>query len=106
MNAEVQEKKTRKKRRIKENKLTEDPLAYKRAYLKANPDKRKRYQAAYYRKVIAKMDEEDLQLQYRKNLQHLQEIIQAVTEEDKEEVQEEITENVTENVTENIRIRG
>ena len=94
--------KKRRSRKVKENRKTENPREYNRLYLKANPDKRQRYQAAYYRKVIAKMDEEDLQLQYRKNLQHLQEIIQAVTEEDKEEVQEEITENVTEN----IRIRG
>ncbi len=73
------EPKKRRSRKVKENRKTENPREYNRLYLKANPDKRKRYQAAYYRKVIAKMDEEDLQLQYRKNLQHLEEIIQAVT---------------------------
>ena len=42
----------RKTRKLKENPISADVNKYRREYLRNNPDKRKRYQLNFYRKLL------------------------------------------------------
>ena len=52
----------RKTRKLKENPISADVNKYRREYLRNNPDKRKRYQLNFYRKLLKNTSAQEISI--------------------------------------------